>query len=228
MIAVLKYLIHRTLAAVAGVFAALASKFAPRAVAPHSGPPSIPAVNAEQAPQSALSPEEQLLLWRGLPDAILRSKVLTMVNQAGQIPDSVEQMRLTGAGKVLSRSDFLFLDDFGSLGAPEKLAGKCAFCSRVSFRATTCEVCGKLACPDCGAAFDDPAAATTRWLCKSDHRKAEFNRSLWPEAPPQAKQLRSSRQPDSPSDVIKQKAPSEVQRPGPWSKHRGDAHEHHE
>jgi hypothetical protein len=147
------------------------------ALPPHPPGTQIPELDDMQ-PAEGITPEEQFILLNSPPNVLLRKKQMTGVQPDGSIPEAAEFLKLTPAGKVLARVDFLLCDDFGVRGFASELAGRCQFCGRVAFHAVqSCPACGRLTCMECSAVFEQ--ASQTIRLCKSCKKLADWERDNW-------------------------------------------------
>ena len=94
---------------------------------PQAGPPPAPPPSGGQAPHLdnlppfTGTPEEAYLLWNSPPVALFRQKRLIRLKRDGSIPEADEFLKLTALGKVLTREDYIFCDDFGVFGTCARL-----------------------------------------------------------------------------------------------------------
>lgn len=149
-----------------------------------SPPPQAAAATPEEADPASLppltgSPEEAFVVYQMPPAAILKGKQLAAVGAAGEVPESSEVIKLSGAGKAVRRVDFIITDHFGVVGPPDQLKGRCSKCGRVSFNGGPCSICSVFCCGECGTALAD--GGRTLFLCPSHRQAAEWNKDLWAE-----------------------------------------------
>jgi len=150
---------------------------AQRTAADPTGPPAGSFDPITLPPSSEVSPEEEMEMWDSPPVALAKKKVILKVQSDGSLPEALEQIRLTRAGKVLAHSDFIIEDDFGVQGQSGETPGQCQFCSRYAFRAQPCAACGLVACPGCGAPTLVDGQPVV--LCKPCERATEWQRDNW-------------------------------------------------
>ena len=145
---------------------------------PTPPPPNSANVNNPSAnlPPFNGSPEEALLLFQLPPIGKAKQRVITRIDPSGSIPDLVEEWRLTSMGKVLSRTDFMVMDDNFSIGPVQNLQGKCTFCHKIVFAGKECE-CGFFFCKGCIKQFE--AGGKVQFLCPTCYLAAEWNRNNW-------------------------------------------------
>jgi hypothetical protein len=167
---------------VATALARLAARLAstPPAVAapPPSPPPEGQASDTDSLPPFSGTAEEAYLLWNSPAVALLRKKQLIRVQPDGSIPEAAEFLKLTAAGKVLARVDYILCDDFGMHGPASALIGRCYSCNRIAFQGTEpCPGCGLLTCVACSEPFEQNGQALR--LCKTCKKLAELQRDNW-------------------------------------------------
>ncbi len=124
-----------------------------------------------------MGPEEAMVIANSPPVEFQKRKVITSVGPDGQVPQTVEAVRLTPAGRVVDRLEGIFVDELGVAGDPAQLRGRCQACRRVSFAGQVCAECGMYCCPECGQVYEE--SGQTRFLCKRHLRAAKFHRDLW-------------------------------------------------
>lgn len=144
--------------------------------APGAGGP-LPPFGAGVAAPPPLSPEEMLLLLEMPPVGIIRQQQLVSASELGTIPQSSELTKLGPTGKLIVRTEAVFLDDFGQRGEPGQLAGRCQGCGRVGFQLKACEACGGKFCLGCGGTYQDGEAIS--FLCAPHLDAARRNQDLW-------------------------------------------------
>jgi hypothetical protein len=173
---------------VARYLAAIASRLTdgqqPQARPPFPGEPADLNIGPEQLnyPPFDGNPEVAHSLWEEPPIAMAKEKRMTTVLPNGSLPDSIELMKLTAAGKVLARTDFVLYDDFGLQGEPGQSPSPCQFCSRMAFKANPCAGCGRMACPLCGRPVEINKQVVI--LCEACGRQAVLQRDNWQQIEP--------------------------------------------
>lgn len=140
---------------------------------------AMPDFDFSNIPDFEGSPEEALLLWQLPPSGFIKVRKLTSVDDMGQIPESVEFLKLTPTGKLQIKTTAIIHDDFGVIGNPENLKGQCVFCNRISFNTRTCGFCGQFTCELCGSEFEDKSSGKTLYLCSKHLKEAKWSANLW-------------------------------------------------
>ena len=129
--------------------------------------PNLQPGSVEDLPPFTGSAEEAMILLQMPPIAKVKRIVLTKVGDDGSIPDSVEELRLTQVGKVIARTDFALMDDYGQIGRSDQLKGRCTSCFAYSFQGAACQQCQAFTCTRCGGAQEGrclcPRCAQDNW-----------------------------------------------------------------
>lgn len=123
------------------------------------------------------STEEALILMQLPPVAKVKRRIIVPISQQGEIPELVEEIKLTRHGKTISRTEFLVMDGNNSVGRPELVKGLCRHCGRFSFQGGNCEICGHFCCPACQTPYEE--ASVVHRLCPACGKQAQWSRNTW-------------------------------------------------